>query len=222
MTGSDANHRGAGWCAALVVSLAGVAVIAAACSTGTPAVSSLPSTTTVGGGNRGGPPSSASPGNVPSTNANPTTTTSSPGTCATRSLRATPGSSGAAAGTIVSTIVLTNESSSPCALEGYPGLKMISAAGSALPTNVVDGGGPALVNKPVTRVVLGAHGGQASFLLSWSDVPVGTETSCPQSTVLEVIPPGDVSATGFPDRIQPCGGGTIHVSPVQEGVVSPQ
>ena len=59
-----------------------------------------------------------------------------------------------------------------------------------------------------------ASSASAQFSLSYEDVPVGTETTCPTSTQAEITPPNDFSFAVIPLQIAPCGGGMIHVSPV--------
>ena len=58
----------------------------------------------------------------------------------------------------------------------------------------------------------------AQFAYQFSDVPVGSETSCPTSESGSATMPG--SATPSPTfqlAISPCGNGTIRVSPVYAG-----
>ena len=127
------------------------------------------------------------------------------------------GNGNGAAGTIELTVSITNTSSHPCSLNGYPGMQLLSAAGASLPTNVIRGGGPGFLapaaNKPPMLVTL-APGGHAAFSLSYEDVPVGTETSCPTSPKAEVTPPNDYGYSVVEMQTYACGGGTIHVSPV--------
>jgi hypothetical protein len=58
----------------------------------------------------------------------------------------------------------------------------------------------------------------AQFAYQFSDVPVGSETSCPTSESASVTMPGATTASPtFQLAIDPCGNGTIHVSPVYAG-----
>jgi hypothetical protein len=155
-----------------------------------------------------------------------TTTASGGGTTTTRAgltvcpssqLTVTPQTGQGAAGTIEMSMTMVNHGSSSCLLDGYPGLQLLDANGHPLPTNVVRGGGPTFAapaaNQPPAQVVL-APGATAAFSLSYEDVPVGTETTCPTSSSAEVTPPNDYTYVVVPLQIAPCGGGTIHVSPV--------
>jgi hypothetical protein len=78
-------------------------------------------------------PSAASP--TTSTTSTPTPTSSAPAAaaaCATSALRLHVGSGGAAAGTYYFALVVTNVSSAPCSLFGYPGVSFLDAAGNQL------------------------------------------------------------------------------------------
>jgi len=129
----------------------------------------------------------------------------------------TSGNGNGAAGTIELTVSMANTSSQPCSLNGYPGMQLLNASGAALPTNVIRGGGPGFLapaaNQPPALVTL-APGGHAAFSLSYSDVPVGNETSCPSSAKAQVTPPNDFGHLVVTMQTDACGGGTIHVSPV--------
>ncbi len=129
----------------------------------------------------------------------------------------TPEQGTGAAGTIELSIDLANHSATTCSLFGYPGMQLLDGSGNDLPTNVIRGGGPQFeapqANGAPSTVVLAA-GQTAAFSLSYEDVPVGSETSCPTSVHALVTPPGNFTSATVPLAIAPCGGGTIHVSPV--------
>jgi hypothetical protein len=122
-----------------------------------------------------------------------------------------------AAGTIELDVVMTNQAAGPCTLIGYPGMQLLGPNNAPLPTNVLRGGGPRFPNPAANAtptLVTVASGASAQFSLSYSDVPVGTETHCPTSQTTEVTPPNDTAYAVVPLQITACGGGTIHVSPV--------
>ena len=153
----------------------------------------------------------------PTTTTQPATTTTGSSTCQVAQLRVVPQSGSGAAGTIEMSVDLTNQSSSSCTLFGYPGMQLLDGSGNKLPTNVVRGGGPQFGvpgadQGPATVVLAPQH--TAAFSFSYSDVPVGTESSCPMSTSSLITPPGDLVSGTVALAISPCGGGTIHVSPV--------
>jgi Protein of unknown function (DUF4232) len=197
----------------LLVTSLGVLGLAAGCSSGsstaTTTTTTRPTTTTTTG-----------PTTTTSRPTTTTTTTATTAMCQSSQLSVSPQQGSGAAGTIEMTVVFTNRGASTCSLFGYPGMQLLDASGGNLPTNVVRGGGPifpvAAANQP-PKTVLIASGASASFGLSYSDVPVGNETSCPTSANAEITPPGNTSSVTVALAIAPCGGGTVHVSPVYAG-----
>ena len=133
--------------------------------------------------------------------------------CTTANLKgAVVGSSGAA-GTIETTVALKSTAATPCVLGGYPGLQLLSAGGANLPTTVVRKGNYSFTAMAPTTVTL-APGQSAVFNIGYSDVPVGSETSCPTSASLEVTPPNAYDDLVIAAALAPCGGGSMTVSPV--------
>jgi len=122
------------------------------------------------------------------------------------------GSSGAA-GTIETTVGLRNTSATACTLGGYPGLLLLDAAGAALPTTVVRKGSYSFTAMSPTTVSL-SPGASVYFNIGYSDVPVGSETSCPSSAKLEITPPNAFDHLVVVATLSPCGGGSMTVSPV--------
>jgi Protein of unknown function (DUF4232) len=208
VSGSSVRLR---WAAtALVVGAAGL--LASACSSGgssTPTTSG--STTTTG--------ATTSTTSSTTTSSSTTTTSSTSSTCQPSQLSMAVGQGSGAAGTIAESIVMTNTSTTTCTMFGYPGMQLLDANGNALPTNVVRGGATflsAAANQSPSTVTL-APGKVASFGLVYSDVPVGTQTSCPTSAKSEITPPNDTAFAVIALAISPCNGGTVHVSPVYLG-----
>jgi hypothetical protein len=187
--------------------LAALGLVLAGCSS-TPAANSTTTFTTT---------SSSSTASSSTTSSTQGSTVS---TCLPTQLQVAPGQSQGAAGTIELGITFTNTSTATCTLFGYPGMLLLDAGGNPLATNVVRGGGPqfpaAGANAPATTVTLGPNQ-PAAFALSYSDVPVGNETSCPTSSKARITPPNDTGYVVITLQIGPCGGGTIHVSPVYPG-----
>ena len=108
---------------------------------------------------------------------------------------------------------LTSKATVPCTLEGYPGLQMRDASGSALPTNVVRKGTYPFTSTNPTLVTL-APGGSARFNVGYSDVPVANESSCPASASMDVTAPNAYHSVSLAATIAPCDHGTVVVSPV--------
>jgi len=147
----------------------------------------------------------------------PGTPTSQP-ICKASQLRGKLLDSNGAAGTILLSVTLQNKGSA-CKLKGYPTLRIRGTHGS-LPTHVVHGGMSMLNGAP--KLVKLAHLGKASVLVSFEDVPVGNETNCPSGTALSLRPPGASNWLTVKAPTTACGHGTLHESPVLEGVHSSQ
>jgi len=123
--------------------------------------------------------------------------------------------SSGAAGTITAAIQVTNVGVAPCGLRGYPVLQLLSASGSPLPTQTIRGQTqfPAsAANAPPSLQRLTPQGA-VTFQLQYSDVPTGTETTCPQATSINVYVPASSAPVRVAEMLSPCSGGTVHVSP---------
>lgn len=199
------------WALALV---AGAALLLAACSN-----SNAPRTATTST-HRSSARTTTSTSSSTTTTAVSSTTTSAAGSTACAHVTASVGQGQGAAGTIIGTITVTNTGSTACTANGYPKLALFSGSGAPLTVTMVDGltvTVSAQANAAPTTVTL-APSGTAQFAYQFSDVPVGSETSCPTSESGAVTMPGASSASpSFSLAIGPCGNGTIHVSPIYPG-----
>lgn len=103
----------------------------------------------------------------------------------------------------------------PCGLFGYPGVKLLDAQFSTLPTQLTRGLGYLVGGRSPRLVHLGPHG-SAYFLLEWDHIPTDAE-SCPVARYLMITPPNDylpvVTYAASGSGITPCGG-KIIASPV--------
>ncbi len=99
-------------------------------------------------------------------------------------------------------------------MKGYTGLQLVGAT-KGLPTHVLHGGAPAISPRP--SLVRLAHGGAATVLVAYGDVPVGNEGRCPPATTILVRPPGDVHWVSVEASVQACRHGTLRESPVVAG-----
>jgi hypothetical protein len=146
-----------------------------------------------------------------------TTTTTAAATAACDHITAAPGQGQGAAGTITGTVTVTNAGSSSCTVDGYPTLALLSGSGAPLPVTMVDGLSVTVTPQAgaaASSVTL-APSGTAQFAYQFSDVPVGSETSCPTSEMATTTMPGATAASPpFALAIDPCDNGTIRVSPV--------
>ena len=124
-----------------------------------------------------------------------TTTTTSAVSAACNRVSASAGQTMGAAGTITGVITLTNSGPATCVMNGYPVIALFSGSGAPIVVTMVDGLtvnlSPAANGPPTAVSVVPA--GRAQFNYQYSDVPVGSETSCPTSEMAEVSAPGGAS-----------------------------
>jgi hypothetical protein len=187
------------------------AVVLAACSSSptTPKQNHATSTTRAA-------TSTTSASTTSTTAASTTSPTSAASTACTR-VTGSPAQGQGAAGTVTGVINVTNTSTSPCTVNGYPTMALFSGSGAPLTVTMVDGLSVTLsaaANAPPSSFSV-APSSSAQFAYQFSDVPVGSETSCPTSESADVTMPGATTASPtFQLAIAPCGSGTIRVSPV--------
>lgn len=180
--------------------------------------------------------SPSKPKNVTTTTHAATSTTSAPTTTSTTAASATtstattstacshitasPGQGQGAAGTITGLITITNAGTTTCTVNGYPTMALFSGSGAPLTVTMVNGltvTVSSAANAQPSSVSV-APSSMAQFAYQFSDVPVGSETSCPTSESASVTMPGSTtSSPAFQLAIGPCGNGTIKVSPVYAG-----
>jgi hypothetical protein len=199
-------HR---WALALV---ACAAVVLAACSS-SPSTPKRTTTTTR--------PVTSTTSSSTTTTTPPSTTTSTGATSTACShITAVPGQGQGAAGTITGTITVTNAGTSPCTVNGYPTMALFSGSGAPLTVTMMNGLSVTIstpANAPPSSFSV-APSSTAQFAYQFSDVPVGSETSCPTSESASVTMPAATTASAtFQLAIGPCGNGTIRVSPVYAG-----
>jgi len=195
----------------VTAALAGVGLIAAACSSNP---GSRTTTGTTGGTHRATTTTETT--SVTSTTASASTTTTA-GVAACTQVTATPGQSQGAAGTIVGTITLAPVGTATCTMEGYAALARFSSSGATVPITVVNGLTVNLSGPPTQppSVVTLSSGQQAEFTFEYSDVPTGSQTQCAGSSTVTVTPPGaSVASAPVPLTMAPCNNGTVEVSPV--------
>ncbi|GAA5196095.1 hypothetical protein GCM10023322_64250 [Rugosimonospora acidiphila] len=123
------------------------------------------------------------------------------------SLKQRPGDNGAA-GQIVVAIQLTNGSSKPCSLSGYPTFTLSAPTPSGTPVTepvTLSHGrlGSLAFGDPAGTVNLAA-GGQSGFLVRYSEVQYG-DGSCVATDTLHLALPGSAGNVAGPVRMQVCG-----------------
>ena len=167
----------------------------------------------------GAMPASSSSSPSPATTPSATPTPSSQAACAANALSAAPGRSSAATGHVSRVVVLTNTSRTTCVLNGYPDLKRLDADAGPVPTKVVQGGGFSFPDQPPQPVRL-APQGTASFATDWATA-TGYPQGCPESTKLQITPPGSSAPLTIDMPVQACPDGTMHVSAIVPGPNGP-
>ncbi len=166
----------------------------------------------------------ASTASTPTTTTTTTTAAATTSTAATSSacnhITASPGQGQGAAGTITGVITVTNTGTASCTVNGYPTMALFSGSGAPLTVTMANGltvTVSSAANAPPSSISL-APSSTAEFAYQFSDVPVGSETSCPTSESADVTMPGATTASPpLQLAIGPCGNGTIKVSPVYAG-----
>lgn len=112
---------------------------------------------------------------------------------------------------------VTNAGTAPCTVDGYPTMGLFSGSGAPLTVTMTNGLSVTVstaANAGPSSFSL-APSASAQFVYQFSDVPVGTQTSCPSSETADVTMPGASTASPtFQLAIAPCANGTIRVSPV--------
>lgn len=202
------------------VGLVGTALLAAGCSShphpSAAATTPLPTVSA-------SPAPSPTPSAVVTATPTASPTPSGPARCRRAQLSAStlPGQAGV--GHVGQVLVLTNTSAVTCTLIGYPGLRLLTAAGTPMPTTVLRGSGY-LYQDPGPHLVTLAPGGTASDGVEWDHIPGPNDpqTGCATSAKVEITPPNDYTSLVIADAIQACNGGQLVVSAMQAGSAGPQ
>ncbi|MGZ4590291.1 MAG: DUF4232 domain-containing protein [Actinomycetes bacterium] len=120
-----------------------------------------------------------------------------PATCASGQLRLTTGRTEGAAGSIYTTVYLTNTGAQPCSMRGFPGVALLDPAGRVV-------GRPASRDGAAGPAVRVAPGHRAQFTLR---AGVATRTGCltPRpSSQIQVYPPDQTTPLRAPLSTQSC------------------
>jgi Protein of unknown function (DUF4232) len=135
-----------------------------------------------------------------------------PTACRTAQLQLRTGQIEGAMGHQYITFAFQNRSSVACTMFGFPGVQLLDAHGSPLPTKV----GHAYFDTGPARRVLLQPSGYGFFTLAEALIPSGSDPQpCPTAT-LAVTPPGQRQALTSPQALTPCGG-EVAVTPVRSG-----
>jgi len=126
-----------------------------------------------------------------------------------------------AAGTFSSSITLTKSTAGKCTLNGWPLLILQDKTGSILKSTLVDvaANGPiqfpdAKANEAPAAVNL-TQNSKATFSFAYSDVPAGSQKTCPVAYVIgvQIQKGGSVASVNSTYGIGPCNNGQLWVSP---------
>jgi hypothetical protein len=123
-------------------------------------------------------------------------------------------SAGGAAGHIGQMGKFTNSSTATCTLYGFPGAVMLDAQHQPMTTHALWQTSAYMYSNQMKQLVTLAPGASAYFAVTWSDVTVGSVTSCPTSSYLSVTPPNDFSVLTIADQITSCDS-NLTISPVE-------
>lgn len=202
-----AAQRGLAWCG-----LASIALLAAACGTGSAPPGSSGKTVTV-----------TSPGPTHTVTVTPSPKPAGPGQCSASHLKLTIGQANGAAGTVFYPIQFTNKSISTCTMYGFPGVAFVTKPGGSVI------GAPAGRSTADRDLISLGPGTTVHATLAVSDVLLAD--NCRQHRVpvkwLQVYPPGQYAALFA--RFAPLNGYgcadkslvVMHVDPVTWGATGP-
>jgi hypothetical protein len=117
----------------------------------------------------------------------------------------------------VSDVLLFKNTSTPCTMTGYPGVAGLNSSGQqvvqAMRTlNGFMGGVPTGDSPPIVTLTPGQV---ASAIVEGTDVPIGTEVTCPSYPALLVTPPNTRQSVTLNTGLPGCS--AIEVHPVVMG-----
>jgi len=190
------------WMAALGVGA--LTVLASACSSGSPPATTTTTTTTTSN------PDTTVPG-LPTTST--TTTPAGAALCAGPNVGVSGKMASSAAGHQGVVLLFVNNGSTSCVLYGYPGAAGLNAGGAQVVqaqrtlTGMMGGLAPGVTALP--RITL-APGQTASAVVEGTDVPSGTETSCPTYPSLLVTAPNAKVSVTILFALPGCSGLQVH------------
>lgn len=182
---------------------------------GTPSASNNGSTTTTHPKRHHTPPST-------STTVAPTTTSTTVAQSGTRcqfaQLAISAGQPGAGLGHEGFPIRFRNAGSTPCTLQGYPGVAALDSNGTQVqqaqrtPQGYLGGMVTGSTTPPLVTL---APGQTASALVEGTDMPSGNETSCPTYPAVDVTPPTTANTVRITSSLPGCS--QIEIHPVLPG-----
>ncbi len=142
------------------------------------------------------------------------TIATNPTRCETSQLSVRRVSEDAGVGNVALTYAFTNNASSLCTLNGYPGLALLDAKDQPLQgIKVIRSKDTYLKSKQPRQQVTLAPGKQASFQIAYNHISSPQE-QCPISSKIEITPPNAYQHFTLTEQIKPCTG-KVRVTPVR-------
>lgn len=142
------------------------------------------------------------------------TIATNPTRCETSQLSVRRVSEDAGVGNVALTYAFTNNVSSPCTLNGYPGLALLDEKGQPLEgVKVIRSKDTYFSSKQPRQKVTLAPGKQASFQIAYNHIS-SPEKACPMSSKIEITPPNAYQHFTLTEQIKPCTG-KVRVTPVR-------
>ncbi|MEH2001859.1 MAG: DUF4232 domain-containing protein [Nostoc sp.] len=142
------------------------------------------------------------------------TIATNPRRCETSQLSVRRVSEDAGVGNVALTYAFTNNGSSPCTLNGYPGLALLDAKDQPLEgVKVIRSQSTYFSSQQPRQQVTLAPGKQASFQIAYNHIS-SPEKQCPMSSKIQITPPNAYQHFTLAEQIKPCTG-KVRVTPVR-------
>ncbi len=148
------------------------------------------------------------------------TIATNPTRCETSQLSVRRVSEDAGVGNVALTYAFTNNASSPCTLNGYPGLGLLDAKDQPLQgIKVIRSKDTYFSSKQPRQQVTLAPGKQASFQIAYNHIS-SPDQNCPMSSKIQITPPNAYEHFTLTEQIKPCTG-KVRVTPVRSADTQP-
>ncbi|MEH1937221.1 MAG: DUF4232 domain-containing protein [Nostoc sp.] len=137
-----------------------------------------------------------------------------PTRCETSQLSVRRVSEDAGVGNVALTYAFTNNGSSPCTLNGYPGLALLDAKDQPLEgVKIIRSKDTYFSSQQPRQQVTLAPGKQASFQIAYNHIS-SPDKNCPMSSKIQITPPNAYQHFTLTEEIKPCTG-KVRVTPVR-------
>ncbi|MEH2025407.1 DUF4232 domain-containing protein [Nostoc sp.] len=148
------------------------------------------------------------------------TTATNPTRCETSQLSVRRVFEDAGVGNVALTYAFTNNGSSPCTLNGYPGLALLDGKDQPLEgVKIIRSKDTYFSSQQPRQQVTLAPGKQASFQIAYNHIS-SPEKQCPMSSKIQITPPNAYQHFTLTEEIKPCTG-KVRVTPVRAVTTQP-